>query len=271
MTEIPEHLLKRSKERRSALGGEPAPAAAATPGAAVAPTTAAKPAAAAAPARAAAPVGPPPPKPDPPYVAAYKSRRKIPVWAMMTLSILPVWGFMYVRAMTPENVVVRGPLGDGAPIFAGSCSSCHAADGSGGAGRELNQGQVLKTFPHIEDQLNLVYTGSQAYSLASIGPYGDPARGHLGYNGAFMPEQGGTLTEAQILAVVCDERYNIGGADPTSSTYSAEFDKWCSPDSEIYNGLKDGSITFDNITTTAAGKGVLPVGTKPRAGKAAGG
>src|ERR1700712_1246992 len=180
VTEIPEHLLKRSRERRAAAGGEAAsgdaPAAAAAAKAAV-------------PAKA-PPAAPPPPKPDSPVLAAYKKRKKIPVWAMMTLSILPLWGFMYVRSLTPGPVVVHGPLGDGAPIFAGVCASCHQSDGSGGAGRQLNNGEVLKTFPHIEDQLNLVYTGSQAYSIANVGPYGDATRNHLAYQGAYMPAQG---------------------------------------------------------------------------------
>jgi mono/diheme cytochrome c family protein len=273
VTEIPEHLLKRSRERRASLSGEAvsgdAPAAAAAaPGTEVAPAAPARAARAAAPA---VPVGPPPAPPDPPYLTAYKKRKKIPVWAMMTLSILPLWGFLYVRSLTPGPVVVHGPLGDGAKIFAGVCATCHSADGSGGVGRELNNGEVLKTFPHIEDQLNLVYTGSQAYSIAGIKAYGDASRGHLGYNGAYMPAQGakggGALTEPQILAVVCDERYTVGGADAASTTYAAEFTKWCAEDSPIYAGLKDGSITFDNITTTAAGKGVLPIGTTPRPGK----
>ncbi len=269
MTEIPEHLLKRSQERRAALSGEAAPAGAAdapqaTPaGTAVTPAPAAK---AAAP--AAAPAAPPPPKPDPPYVESYKKRKKVPVWAMMTLCLLPLWAFMYVRSLTPEPLVVHGPLGDGAKIFTGSCSSCHAADGSGGAGRQLSDGEVLKTFPHIEDQLNLVYTGSQAFGLAGLPYYGDAARAHLGYNGAFMPAQGakngGALTEAEILAVVCEERYGISGADPEGADYATEYTKWCAEDSAIYAGLKDGSITFDNITTTAAGTGVLPIGTDPR-------
>lgn len=274
MTEIPEHLLKRSQERRAALSGEAAPAAAApaaeAPGTAVAPAAKAAPA----PAAAAAPTAPPPPKPDPPEVQAYKNRKKVPVWAMMALCILPLWAFMYVRSLTPGPVVVRGPLGAGATLFAGNCSSCHGASGEGGAGRELNEGNVLLTFPHIEDQLNLVYTGSQAYQLAGLPFYGDASRAHLGYNGAFMPAQGtthgGALTEAQILAVVCDERYTIGGADPESAEYSAEYEKWCSEDSAIYAGLEDGSITFDNITTTAAGTGVLPVGTDPRPATPAG-
>ncbi|MEO5898993.1 MAG: c-type cytochrome [Ilumatobacteraceae bacterium] len=273
MTEIPEHLLKRSRERRAAAGGEAAPGdapAAAAPGTAVAPAAAAK---AAVPAKT-APAAPPPPKPDPPMLTAYKKRKKIPVWAMMTLSILPLWGFMYIRALTPGPVVVHGPLGDGAKVYSGVCATCHASDGAGGVGRELNNGEVLKTFPHIEDQLNLVYTGSQAYSISGVGAYGDASRNHLAYNGAYMPAQGskggGALTEAEILAVVCDERYTIGGADPASTQWSGEYDKWCAEGNAIYAGLEDGSITFENITTTAAGKGVLPIGTAPRAGKGPG-
>jgi hypothetical protein len=276
VTEIPEHLLKRSKERRSALGGEagadaPATAAAATPGTAVAPAAAAK---AAVPAKAASPAAPPPPKPVPPYVAAYKRRKKIPVWAMMTLSILPLWAFMYVRALTPEKVEASGPLGAGAKIFSGSCSSCHGAKGEGGAGRELDQGDTELTFPHIEDQLNFVYNGSDRYANAGLTTYGDPnrpggARGIKSYNGGPMPgwgeKAGGALTEAEILAVVCEERYNISGADPASTKWASEYAKWCAADSPIYAGLKDGSLTFDTLTKSVAGKGTLPVGTAVRA------
>ena len=99
MTEIPEHLLKRSRERRSAIGqgGDAADApsdATATSNAPattpVATTPAAAPAASGPPARTAAPApaAPPPPKPDPVYVQAAKQRRKIPFWAMATLSLI---------------------------------------------------------------------------------------------------------------------------------------------------------------------------------------
>ena len=80
MTEIPEHLLKRSRERKAALSGE-APAEASEP------TTAVQPAAAtsAAPAVAAsAPVPDVPAEPEPvkvaPYVEAYEARKKMPFW-----------------------------------------------------------------------------------------------------------------------------------------------------------------------------------------------
>jgi len=271
VTEIPEHLLKRSKERRAALGGDGAEAPAASAPATVASTSPAAAPAPTAPARApkSAPAAPPPPKPDPPFIAAAKNRKKVPFWAMATLSLLPIWGFMYVQGVKPDAKVVHGPLGDGSALFISAvCSSCHNADGSGAVGRKLNEGEVLLTFPHIEDQLNLVYVGSQAYRDSGVGFYGDASRGHLGYNGAYMPYQGtksgGAMTDAQILAVVCHERYDLGGADPASTKYAAEYTKWCDPDSAIYAGLKDGSLTFDNLADKV--KGTLPVGTKPRKG-----
>ncbi len=253
MTEIPEHLLKRSRERRQAAGlpteggaqsGE-APTAPAAPAAAPAKK------AAATPAKPAGPVAPPPPKPDPPYIAAAKRRRKTPFWAMTALGLLPLWGFLYVRGLTPESKAVEGPMGVGAGIYAGSCASCHGADGGGGAGRPLSKGEVVKTFPHIEDQLNFVYNGTQGYLLAGMTTFGDPNREggaqELGWGrGAAMPAQSGALTEAQILAVVCDERFGVGGADPQGEL-ADEFTKWCAPDAENWLGLSGGTMTFDTI------------------------
>jgi mono/diheme cytochrome c family protein len=249
MTEIPEHLLKRSKERRAALTGQPveadAPAAAASGSAEVV-----APAAAAAPARPAPqqPAVPPPPKPDIPVVAAAKARKKIPYWAVAGLALLPIWGFMYARALTPAPKVASGPLGVGAVVY-GSCASCHGSGGEGGSGRVLNNGEVLKTFPRIEDQINFVYWGTQGYEAANIAQYGDPNRAggaHTprSFNGTAMPGwgegAGGALTDAQILAVVCHERFNISGEAVTSP----QFTKWCAEDSAIYNGLADGSLTL---------------------------
>lgn len=273
MTEIPEHLLKRSKERRSAAGGTdggdtPAPSAPATVDAAT-PAVAAK---TSAPGKA-APATPAPPKPDPAFIAAAKSRQKIPFWAMATLSLLPIWGFMYVQGLKPQAHKVNGPLADGAVVYAG-CAGCHGAAGGGGVGRPFVAGAVLKTFPHIEDQLNLVYTGSQAYKDSLVGPYGDASLGHLGFNGNYMPIQGtkkgGALTDAQILAVVCHERYNLAGADRTSTQWLAEYTLWCSPESKVYAALKGGSATFDSLDAVFKADKVLPVGTAPRPGKPAG-
>ena len=67
---------------------------------------------------------------------------------------------------------MAGPLGEGKTVFA-TCASCHGSTGEGGVGRQLSNGEVLKTFPKFEDQASLVYTGSAAYS-GKI--YGDPNR-----------------------------------------------------------------------------------------------
>ena len=265
MTEIPEHLLKRSVSvaprqrrrvgRRRPAGSPATPATtAATPSTTPAVPTPAKP--------AAPPVkAPPVVKPDPPYVAAAKARPKIPWWAMSTLAIMPFFLIMYVRGLTPSEASAEGPVAAGAELF-GGCASCHGADGAGGAGRQLSEGDVLITFPKIEWQLNLVYTGSQVHAGQV---YGDPNREggpHIGleFNGSPMPQQGaalgGALTDAEILAVVCHERFDLpGNADPTSAEWAPEYEKWCSPESEIYAGLEDGSLTFDDPE--------LGVGTEP--------
>jgi hypothetical protein len=274
VTEIPEHLLKRSKERRAALGGDDAasgagdaPAATPAKAAAAAPATAP---AAAAPAVPKAPAAPPPPKPDPAYIAAAKSRKRIPFWAMATLSLLPIWGFMYVQGVKPDAKVIHGPLGDGAEVFnQAGCASCHGAKGEGGVGRPFVGGDAVKTFPHIEDQINLVWVGSAAYRDAGLPSYGDPSVGHLGYNGSYMPSQKAAgLTPAEVLAVVCHERYTLGGIQTDDADFAEEFEKWCGEGSEIYAGLEDGSLTFDNLADKV--EGVLPVGSQARPGTPAG-
>ena len=266
VTEIPEHLLNRSKARREAASGAPAGDAAPTASAPAVATPSAPAKAAAAPAPKAA-------KPDPAYVSAAKNRKKIPFWAMSGLALLPLWAMVYIMAVKPAEKVVEGPIAVGTTVFA-SCAGCHAADGSGGAGRVLWQGEVLKTFPHIEDMLNFVYNGSQRYVAANIKVYGDPnreggAHAPLSYNGNPMPMQGekagGALTEAQILGVVCHIRYDISGADVTDEKWKTEYENWCSPESEIYKALAAGSSTFDSLSKDFSMLNVLAVGTDPRA------
>jgi len=268
VTEIPEHLLKRSRERRAGGSADAAPAesGASTPAvpAVSAPTkAAAKPE----PARKVA-------KPDSPVVAAAKARRKIPFWAMATLSLLPVWAFLYVLAIKPAEKTVEGPIAKGIEVW-GGCAGCHGGGGQGGAGRALYQGGALKTFPHIEDMLNFVYTGSQAYASAGIKVYGDPdreggAHAPLSYNGNAMPQQGekygGGLTEYEILGVVCHVRYDLAGADPKDEKWAAEYEHWCSPESEIFAALQGGSASFTSLAEDF--KALMPppnaVGVDPR-------
>ncbi len=275
MTEIPEHLLKRSKAARSQAEGGAAPAEPAAAGATPSATTGAESSTApAVPARAAAPAvpaGPPPVQPDIPVVASAKARTKIPFWAFATLSTLPLWAFMYVRALTPTTEKVAGPLGEGATVYTG-CSSCHGSNGEGvsGLGYQFSQGEILKTFPHIEDQLRWVYSGTDAYVTAGVQNYGDPNRAggaHLAKARGVMPGQSSQLTEAQILAVVCHERFTLGGADP-AGTYQKEYDNWCAPTAPAWIALEDGSATFDTIDTKVPG--AIKVGKVPAPGSSAG-
>ena len=258
MTEIPEHLLKRSRSRRSALGlggdddggtdeSKPATTPATTSPAAPAAASSSAPAGRAA---APEPAAPPPPKPDTPVVAAYKRRRRIPFWAMAALSVLPVWAFMYARAVTEQPVEAAGPLGIGDEAY-GGCASCHGGNGGGGSGYAFSGGEVLLTFPNIEDQLRYVYYGTSEYNLAGVENYGDPEREggpHVTGARGVMPQQGssvgGGLTDYEILGVVCHERYTLGGADPAGA-WAEEFEQWCSEEAEIFTDLESGGLLAD--------------------------
>jgi mono/diheme cytochrome c family protein len=281
VTEIPEHLLKRSRERRSAIGkGDDAGASDETTSSTPATTASTAPAttaAAAAPAAtgpaprtaAPAPAAPPPPKPDPVYVEAAKKRKKIPFWAMATLSLMPVWAFMYVRAVTEPPEVVEGPLGMGAEVY-GNCASCHGAAGGGGVGYPFEGQSVLQTFPHIEDQIRYVYYGTEGYNAAGVDVYGNPDRPggpHVTGNLGVMPAFGGQLTQYEIIGVVCHERYTLGGADPTSEEWADEYETWCSPESEVFAAVEGGE--YDYTSADSPIEGVNPVGPEPIPGSPA--
>ena len=254
MTEIPEHLLKRSRERRSAMGGETgdASAPATTPGtpATVAPATVA---------RAAAPTPTAPkaeaPKPVPAYVAAAQSRRRVPIWAMPVLAALPLWLFLYVNAMTRQPRQVTGPLAKGSRQYS-TCVNCHGSGGEGGVGRKLSAGEVLKTFPNIEDQIRFIYNGNAGYYGK---PYGDPNRAggpHIaGNNGQYtrgqMPAQGGQLTDEEILAVICHERFTLSGADPLGKNIK-EYTDYCTTDGAKFALVAAGGFTGAKIPTSPA-------------------
>ena len=112
---------------------------------------------------------------------------------MATLSLLAAVG-VHVRArLTTDHREVAGPLGEGATVYSG-CAGCHGTAGEGGVGYQFSQGEVLKTFPHIEDQLRLVYNGSDAYAAAGVQVYGDPKRpggAHITKARGAMPGQSG--------------------------------------------------------------------------------
>ena len=217
MSEVPEHLLERSRQRRAALGlgggDTPSPetssssAAGAAASTEVAASTPAAPAAAATPA---APAPPPPPEPLAPYVEAALERKKMPLWVLPVVALLPLWAFLYVGTLSEPEVEVEGQLALGATIYQ-QCSGCHGAGGGGGAGRQLNNGEVLLTFPAIDDMLEFVAVGTVGFSGR---PYGDPDRpggAHIGGDYGNMPAFLGTLTDEELLAVVRHEREVLSG------------------------------------------------------------
>jgi len=219
VTEIPEHLLKRSKERRAAMGlpgGEADAAASAPSEGAAAPTAAVTPAAA----RAATPVpaaaAPPPPKPDPPYVQAAKARRRIPFWAMPVIALLPVWALLYLNSVkVPASR--DDALKKGAEVYA-ACSACHGASGEGGTGAVLKDGNVLKTFKDPKDMMMWIYLGA-AGGARPDGSYGDANRPGGPHNiktlPAVMPAWA-SLSAQDIADVTRYVREDLSG-EPTPS------------------------------------------------------
>jgi len=222
VTEVPEHLLRRSKERRSAIGGggdggsEPSASSGEASGTAAAASAVEPVAAAAAP----APVEEPP-KPVPPYVAAALRRPKVPKFAIPVLAALPVWALIYAGTMS-KSTSVDPQIKLGGQIFAANCSGCHGAAGEGGTGRPLNE--VLKTFPDVKDHLAWIENGSPAAGT----PYGDPKRPGgqriAGSNGftAKMPGFKGTLSADEIAAVARYERVTFGGEAASAEASSSK-------------------------------------------------
>jgi mono/diheme cytochrome c family protein len=202
LTEIPEHLLKRSRERRAALGlGGDAPADA--PAGEAAPSAAPAPAAATPAPRPAAPVPEPkpePPKPDPYYIQAAKRRRKVPYWAMPVLAAMPLWGYVFVRTLEPPAAGETDPFVLGAEAYS-QCSSCHGASGEGGSGPAFAEGAVVETWPDWRDHMMWVRVGSTGWPTETYGALDREKEGG-------MPEW--ALTDQELAQVVLHERTLAG-------------------------------------------------------------
>lgn len=221
MTEVPEHLLQRSRDRRAALGlgGDGGDATPATAAATASASTAVAPAAASSPAMTSAPIAPVVKAPVfvPPYVQASERRQRVPMWAFPVLAFLPVWGIIYAQSLSAPPATTLTQLEAGAALYGGElpCAGCHGAAGAGGTGRKLSEGQVILTFPNIADQLEYVKIGDAGINNAKYGNPDRPGGQHGGgYNGAFMPAFK-TLTDKELLEVVRHEREIIGKEDPT--------------------------------------------------------
>ncbi|MGI9624949.1 MAG: c-type cytochrome, partial [Acidimicrobiales bacterium] len=212
MTEVPEYLLERSRERRAALGlgGGDEGAAAAVPATTESAAEVAPAAESAAPVPAPAPEieQVEPPKPIAPWVEAAEERKRIPVWMAPVALFLPIWGFMIWGTLEEPTREATGPIAEGGEIYAAQCATCHGGGGGGGVGYQLNDGEVLLTFPQVEGHLAWVVNGTE-----NTGPtYGDPGRpggqretGMLGNMPSFA-----ALSSAEVMEVVLYERITHG-------------------------------------------------------------
>lgn len=210
MTEVPDYLLQRSAERRAALGLTSGDAAAGGgDGGAVVPAGDAAPAAAAAATPAPAPTPEiekvEPPKPITPWVQAANERKRVPMWMAPVALFIPIWLFMVVGTLEEPTRAAEGPVAIGGEIYS-TCAGCHGAGGGGGVGQALNGGEVIATFPNVEDHVAWVLNGSPGAGT----PYGNPDRpGGQRISATQMPAQ--ELSSVEVMEVVLYERVVHGG------------------------------------------------------------
>ena len=222
MTEVPEYLLRRSRERREALGLVPeggpssgdAPAGGGTATATEAPPDAEESSSApavpeaAAPAAAASTEVETPTEALPTYLPqAPESKTGIPVWMYPVLAVLPLWAIVYLGSFGSRGGELT-PMEMGRQAYTSACASCHGATGGGGIGPALAGGESRITFPTEEDHVAWVQEGS---SSKKGQPYGDPNRpgGARVASTGQMPGFSGQLSEAEIRAVVLYEREGL--------------------------------------------------------------
>lgn len=226
MSEIPEHLLKRSRSAKAGKSGGDAGASESAPAAAS--PSAPAPAGGSAPAAAASvPANlpnldpePVPAKPEPHYVVASKARRRVPVWALPIVVALPVWAIAYPGTM--QEPPREDPLITESTLFytEAGCAGCHGAAGGGGTGYAFTGGSVLETFPNPIDQMVHVARGSAAIQGQEYGAVRkDGTRRVSGAKGSgAMPAQESQLTQIKLEMVVFHER-ELAGEEQTSPEY----------------------------------------------------
>lgn len=227
MTEVPDYLIERSRERRRALTGEGGDGDGGSSAAPAAATTAVAAAAAPVAAAAAAPAAIEPPKPDDPWVAAAKTRHKIPLWVLPVLFLMPFWGLVYYLLLGENEVEEVTALSSGALIYTQQgCAGCHGAGGGGGVGYQLSEGEVLLTFGSAADMIPWIAAGTEAWGVGN--PIGDPNRpggAHLAGDRAVMPGFG-QLSDADIFAVSRYVREQLSDEELTAEEIEELDHKW---------------------------------------------
>lgn len=265
MTEIPEHLLKRSKAAKSGASGDSESASSGGDSAAApAPTENAPVAAAASTPAAPADIPefpnldpePEPAKPEPAYVTASRDRKRIPVWALPVVAALPVWAWSFAGTM--QQPEVEDPVFvESEELYASAgCAGCHGATGGGGSGYQLSDGEVLATFPDVVDQMVHVARGSAAIGGES---YGADGRRVSGDSGAAMPAQRDALTRVELELVIFHERAVLSGEDMDQPGY----EEWMEHMREAYESGEELPIDdeYFDLLLACADPSVTPGAT----------
>jgi mono/diheme cytochrome c family protein len=249
LVEIPEHLLKRSQERRAALGlggGEATPEAGAS-------ESAATPVAAAPSAPAPAPKAPPPepkapepPKPDPLYIQAAKQRGRLPWWSIPVFAALPLWGWVFVNTLTPVDHEVD-PIAGGASLYT-SCSNCHGTDGMTVASAQFDE--LTEDFPDFRDQMMWVRVGTDGWLGDTYGATEKEVGG-----GGQMPAHA-DLTDMELAQVVMHERTTFAEVEiPETEEEGEEIGQ--TPDGEPVTDWHLMQIASGELTWAEIGLGEL--------------
>ena len=213
MVEIPDYLIERSREARARFQGTDGGASESS--SAVVESTASSEETAPAITQTSEPEIEiiEPPKPVAPWVIAAQTRKKIPVWMAPVALFLPIWAFMIWGTLEEPSSNDEGVIAAGGEVYS-QCAACHGAGGGGGVGYQLNEGEVIKTFPDVESHIAWVVNGSSSAGT----PYGDPDR----EGGQRISQQQGvmpgfsSLGALQILEVVLYERVTHGLQSPES-------------------------------------------------------
>lgn len=141
--------------------------------------------------------GPPPAKPR---------KQRVPVWAGAVLAALPLWAVLYGGAFGERSSgEAAGAVEQGALVYrAAGCAGCHGPTGGGGAGPAMDG--VLEQFPEFADHVEWVKKGSKPVQGQPYGEKGTVATGG-------MPGFETSLSEEEIIAVVCHERVTLAGGE----------------------------------------------------------
>lgn len=254
MTEIPEHLLKRSKERRAALGLPGGESGGGDSGGGDSGAASGSDAPAATPAKAApAPAKveekpPPPPKPKPEYIQAAEKRKRIPYWAMPVLVLLPVWAYVYADGMTVPPTQDAQLLA-GEEIYPGTCGTCHGPTGGGGTGPQLSDGAVLQTFPDPMAMMEWIHLGADEWTgSTAAADYGNPDREGGPHNtGDFAAKMPGftDLTPEELAGVTRFVREELSGEAVATPELQEEYLIWA--ESAIENAEAGELIYRDGV------------------------